>query len=351
MSVNDDLLDRIIAHQIWTQRYSTATVRKIIALLNRVDSRIVERLAKQSLTDLGRERQEKLLEAIRTIVAGAYAEAAKGLTTELAGFAAYEAEFQGRLLANTLPPQLDTVRPGASQIVAATKARPFQGRLLREWGRDLEDGAFKRVRDTIRMGIVEGRTTDQIIRDIRGTKARKFEDGILQRNRREMESVVRTAVNHTANVSREEVYKANADIIKGVRWVATLDSRTTTVCASRDGKVYPVDSGPRPPAHFGCRSATVPVTKSWRELGFDIDELPAGTRASINGQVPATTTYNEWLRKQPVDVQEEVLGVTKAQLFRRGDLPIDRFVDRAGAEYTLDELRRRDAAAFQRAGL
>ncbi|KAA0970301.1 phage head morphogenesis protein [Aureimonas fodinaquatilis] len=351
MALNDEILDRIIAHQIWTQRYSTATVRKVIALLNRADKRIVDRLATQMLSELSVERSNKLLDAIRTIVAGAYGVAIEGLTSELSSFGAYETGFQNNLLRQALPDTFETVRPSASQVVAATKARPFQGRLLREWGKDLQDSAFKRVRDTIRMGMVEGRTTDQIVRDIRGTKARNYEDGILQRNRREMESVVRTAVNHTANVAREETYKANADIIKGVRWVATLDSRTTTICASRDGKVYPVDNGPRPPAHFGCRSTTAPVTKSWREMGFDVDDLPAGTRASMNGQAPADLTYNEWLRKQSVETQEEVLGVTKARLFRRGNMPIDRFVDKTGAEYTLDDLRQRDAAAFVRAGL
>jgi len=35
-------------------------------------------------------------------------------------------------------------------------------------------------------------------------------------------------------------------------------------------------------------------------------------------------------------------------LFRQGGLTLDRFVDRAGREYTLDELRRREAAAWEK---
>ena len=351
MSVNDDIMDRIIAHQVWLQRYSTSTVRKIIGLLNLSDRRIVERLAAQDMTDLSRGRQETLLKSIRTIMAGAYGKAVGALTSELASFAGYEAGYAADMLARALPPVIDTVRPGPAQVVASAKARPFQGRLLSEWGADLEETAFKRVRDTIRTGVLEGRTTDQIVRDIRGTRARKYADGILERNRREVESVVRTAVNHTSQVARNETYAANKDLLKGVRWVSTLDSRTTPVCAARDGTVYPVDSGPRPPAHFGCRSTTTPVTKSWRELGFDIDDLPPGTRASINGQVPADTTYAAWLKRQPVAVQEEVLGVTKAKLFRNGDLPLDRFVDTKGDAYTLEDLKRRDRGAFEKAGL
>jgi hypothetical protein len=109
-----------------------------------------------------------------------------------------------------------------------------------------------------------------------------------------------------------------------------------------------VDKGPRPPAHFNCRSSTTPILKSWRELGFDADELPPGTRASMNGQVPADQDYDTWLRKQPKDVQDDVLGKTKGDLFRAG-LKMDRFVDRKGAELTLDQLRRREKEIWEKA--
>jgi hypothetical protein len=100
-----------------------------------------------------------------------------------------------------------------------------------------------------------------------------------------------------------------------------------------------------------CRCTTVPVTKSFRELGLDVDEVPAGTRASMNGQVPATQTYEQWLRRQSAEVQDDVLGVTKGALFRRGGLKIRDFINNAGKEYTLDELRKVEAGAFKKANL
>jgi len=88
-------------------------------------------------------------------------------------------------------------------------------------GKDLEAAAFARVRDAIRQGFVEGQTTDQIVRRIRGTRANQYRDGILEISRRSAESVVRTAINHTANVARQELYKANDDLIDSWRFVAT----------------------------------------------------------------------------------------------------------------------------------
>jgi SPP1 gp7 family putative phage head morphogenesis protein len=350
-TANEILMDASVRHQIGLQRLSTATVRKILALLARVEEDIVSRMLRTSDGTVSQLRLQKMLEAIREINAEGYAKIRSETTTELRALASYEADYQAESIARAIPIQLDIVKPSASQLYAAVNARPFQGRFLRDWYRQLEEGAQSRLRGAIQMGWVEGETIGQMVRRVRGTRAAQYKDGVLEMSRRGAEGMVRTAVNHTATVARNETYRANSDVIKGVRWVATLDGRTTLVCASRDGTVYDVDKGPRPPAHFNCRSTTSPVIKSWKEMGINLREAPDGTRASMDGQVPAKTTYNEFLRRQPKSFQEEVLGTTKARLFRDGKLPLDKFVDRQGVEYTLDELRRREAAAFERAGL
>ena len=285
---------------------------------------------------------------MRRIIDSVYEDATGALQVELEGLAEYEGQYQLDLFRKTVPLRIETVTPSAEQIIAAVNSRPFQGKLLREVYRELPQAAFRRVRDTIRGGFVEGRTTDQIVRDIRGTRAQGFKDGIVEQTRRQAEAVVRTAVNHTANTAREYTYERNSDLIKGVRWNATLDGRTTLICASRDGVVYKPGKGPRPPAHFNCRSSTSPILKSWRELGFDADEVPQGTRASMNGQVPADQDYDAWLRRQPREFQDDVLGERKAALFRQG-VRVDRFVDRKGREYTLEQLKRREREAWEAA--
>jgi SPP1 gp7 family putative phage head morphogenesis protein len=220
---------------------------------------------------------------------------------------------------------------------------------MREWLADLDKATYARVRDSIRIGYTEGRTTQQIIRDLRGTAKLGFKDGIFEINRRHAETVVRTAISHTANTSRNALYSANTDVIAEVQWVSTLDGRTSAICQARDGKTWPVDSGPRPPAHPNCRSSMTPVVKSWR--GLNQTGLDAETRASMDGQVAANLTYGGWLKRQPASVQNDILGKTKGKLFRRGGVPVDRFVDYQGHEYTLKELRKREASAFTAAGL
>lgn len=355
VTANESLLDQSISHQIGLYRFSTATIRKIIALLNRADDDIVKQIMKYDPTEVkgeaSRKRLQKLLDAVRDVNAEAYASLTKQLDDELKGLAGYEGEYQAAMIASATVVRVDVVTPTSSQLWAAVNARPFQGRFLKDWYAGLEAGAQARLRDAIRIGFTEGETIDQIVRRVRGTAAQQYRDGILEVSRRGAETLVRTAVNHTANAARNHLYTQNPSVIKGVRWVATLDGRTTLLCASRDGTVYPPDSGPRPPAHPNCRSTTAPVLKSWKEMGIKLSEAPEGTRASMDGQVPSSQDYDSWLRKKDVAFQEDVLGVTKAKLFRSGELKLDRFVDRQGMEYTLDQLRKREAAAFERAGL
>lgn len=345
MSLNDDILDAITAHAVGVQRLSNGEVRKIVALLKRVETDVTARLITAG-TELSRQRLEDLLAEVQRIVASVHADATGQLRIDLNGLAEYEIDYQDAMFKELVPVRLETVKPAPFQVISAVNARPFQGKLLNEWFTELESSTFRTLRDAIRLGYTEGRTTDQMVRTLRGTKAQGYKDGVLETTRRQAEAVVRTAVAHTVNHSREIYYGENPDLIKGVQWVSTLDSRTTLICMARDGIVYPVKKGPRPPAHVNCRSTTTPVTKSWREIGIDIDDAPPGTRASMDGQVAADQTYSEWLRKKPAAFQDDVLGVAKGKLFRDGGLSLDRFVNRAGDELTLDQLRTQESAAW-----
>ena len=202
MPLNDDIADALVKHDVGLQRLSNATVRKIVALLNRSDRRIFERLLADDIPQLSKARQNALLSDIRRIVQSVYEDATGPLQIDLERLGQYEVEYQGDLLDRTIPVDFNTIRPSENQILAAVNSRPFQGRLLREWYQDLERGAFARLRNGIRAGIVEGRTTDQMVRELRGTRAQGYKDGILQVSRRAAEVTVRTAGNHTATEAR-----------------------------------------------------------------------------------------------------------------------------------------------------
>jgi SPP1 gp7 family putative phage head morphogenesis protein len=353
-SVNEKLADATIDHSVDLIRYQNGVVRKIIALLNRTDKDLFEQLvaALQRLPPeaFTAERLDNMLQSVRTLNAKAYEQVRLGLDQDLRDLVIYESNYQQQLFQNTLPVNLQVAQVNVGQVYSSALARPFQGRLLSEWMQGLEAGKAAKIRDALRIGYVEGQTISEMVQRIKGTRASQYQDGIIEITRRDAETVVRTAISHTANHTRQKFYEQNDDLVKGVKWVSTLDSRTSPICQARDGTIYPVDSGPRPPAHPNCRSSTTPVLKSWKELGIPLDELPTGTRASMDGQVPADTTYNQWLKGKSSTMQDDILGPTKGKLFRAG-MPVDRFVNKAGDVLTLDELRKRDAEYFRKAGI
>ena len=71
------------------------------------------------------------------------------------------------------------------------------------------------VEGAIRLGWAEGETIDQITRRIRGSRKLQYKDGILEKSRREIEALVRTAINHTSNVARNSLYQAMRILSKG----------------------------------------------------------------------------------------------------------------------------------------
>lgn len=370
-SVNERMADATVSHAVDLQQYSNTVVRRMLSLLNRVDADLsaalmtaLERLPASEFTV---DRLDSLLYSVRALNVQAYGVVERELTETLRQFAAYESGYQYELFTTTIPPQVvasvGVAQVEVAQVAAAAMARPFQGVLLREALAGQAADRARLIRDQIRIGYVAQETTGQIIRRLRGTKAKGYADGLLDKPRQHIEAIVRTAISHTAGTVRDSFYEKNLDLLKALQWCSTLDARTTLeFCVPRDGLLYtpdthkPIDhkfkwgAGPGR-LHWRCRSCSAPVVKSWKELtGSDLPDFTPQTRASMDGQVPAQQTYAQWLSKQSASRQDEVLGPKRAALFRAGE-PIDKFFNDKGTFLDLETLRQRDAKMFETAGV
>lgn len=361
MTANEQLQDEAITHALYLQGYTKGTTSKILQLLKRTHNDLVSQLEVQlerlPQNEFNIARIDALLTPVNALIRDAYANVSGELNTELKGLTAYETGYQSQLFQNILPEQVAFITVTGEQAYAAAMARPFQGKLLSEWMAGLDADLAAKVRDAVRMGYVEGQTVGEMVRRIRGTRALSYADGLLDINYRNAETIVRTAISHTASYARDLTYAANDDIVKGIKWLSTLDSRTTPICQVRDGLVYTVKThkpvghgytwlGGPGRAHMNCRSSSTVVLKSWREMGIDADEADASTRASLDGQVPADTTYAQWLKGKGAKLQDEVLGKTRGELFRSGKIELDKFYAKDMRTYTIDELRALNPAAF-----
>jgi SPP1 gp7 family putative phage head morphogenesis protein len=346
-SVNEALQDRAIQHAILLGRYGSSLAAKLLKLLNSADEDIVATIAARLAAieergyDLGPatlKRLSKLRMEIAALNSAIYGQLGEALTSELTEFATAEASYQRDALKASLIMDMEVALPSGARLAAIVTHAPMEGRLLNSWVEGMERGRIDRMDAAIRLGMVQGETTDQIVRRIRGTKALQYQDGVLAISRRSAQSVVRTSVNHVSNVAAQTTWAANSNIVKAWQFVGTLDSRTTITCASLDGKTFPIGEGPIPPRHVGCRSITVAVTKSFRELDVDQDELTPSQRASMDGQVAGTSKFKDWLLRKGETTQEQVLGKTRADLFRSGKLDLVQFVRSDGTLLTLEQL-------------
>lgn len=350
-------------HQVMLERLKAQMSADFTAVLPRLERAIRDvlfELQVDTMNSLSARALKQLLADLRKAQAGLIADAREVLLTDLRGLAKYEAGFEAR----ALQAAVDAANPGnalynytlnrtdAADAYALALKRPLSatGTLLEPfvdgWGARHVAG----VEQAVQRAWGEGRTIGQLVTEIRGTRAGRFEDGLVAASRRQAEAVARTSVQHVAQTARQSVWEDNKDLVEGVIFVATLDSKTTTQCRSLDGKVFPLESGPRPPLHVNCRSTT--IAKLPKELDF-LDE--GATRSSKDGYVPADKSYYEWLKGQPKGFQDEALGASRAKLFRDGGLSADEFarlnLGRNFQPLTLAQMAAKEPSVFERAGL
>lgn len=360
-TTNEELRNFAVRHKILLLRRDTQLYRELLEeFLNQYDKQLLDKIATtaEDLKTRGigalRLKKYRQLEAFIDDLMGEQRTLAQArLRQELVDLANYEARWQVGVMTNTIPIETSLAVPTTSTLRAVVESEPIDGRFLRDWTRDWVSSKRGRVNQAIRNGFVEGQSASEMVRVLKGTRANNYRDGVLETSRRGLRFLIRTASSGITSRARELTYVENDDLIKGVQWVSTLDNRTTIVCQSRDGNVYRINDGPRPPAHGNCRSVTVPITKSFRELGIDLDEIPPATRPSVvnkmAGDVPSNKTYSAFLKEQDTRFQNIALGQKRAQLFRKGDLSLDSFVEEpSGRVYTLDELRRLEPEAWER---
>jgi len=345
-SVNENLRDADISHQVDLQHYANGIVRKMIALLNRTDSDLFAQLTvaleKMPPESFNVKRLEQLLTSVRDLNTQAYAALSDELHTELADLAEYESGYQAQLFRSVIPAQIvaqvDIATVAAEQVYAAAMARPFQGRLLKEWSSTIDENRMARIRDAVRIGYVENQSVSEIVKRVRGTKAKGYSDGIIEIDRRNAEAVVRTAINHTAAFTRNRFLQANNDLIKAVVWTSTLDSRTSEGCRLRDGLKYTPDEhkpiGHKVPwlagpgaLHWNCFPAGTLVTSSspiravmkrWFDGDLIIINTAGGRLVSCTPNHPILTTRG-WVAAEQIDRLDQVVCDGGSQWVACGD--------------------------------
>lgn len=323
MPLNEDLLDAAIAGQVDLLAYGNSIDRELREIMREEDEALValiillltrsgvaqegnvftaqqRRRVNEALAEIN-ERTRESMRRVQAVVDRAVSDLIEA-----------ESEGESDALKAALIAALGAgvaFTPLAGQI--SVRLQPAHGKTTAEWATSLLNSRFAGIKSEIRRGLIEGRSITSIWRSV--------VNGPLRRSSRDIDAVTRTLLAHARSQVKEALYKINP-FIKRVLWVSVLDSKTTPICRSLSGRIFRVGEGPRPPMHLRCRSEVVP----------------------FRGDPPDLPTYNDWIRRQSVAMQNRILGPTRAKAFRRDpSLTMGSFVNREGNLLTIDQLRGR----------
>ena len=417
--LSEELVDIATRHQVYLERFKAGEIKKTDGLFVRLDDdlqRILFKLRQSDLSLLTAVEGAGLVEDIRRGQTEAYTEHLVKLVAILKDFCEFEREFE---LESINEVTVDEVEPDdngfLTSLWAYIQARPMSatGKLLSAYLGAWMAHEVTRSSDLVRRAVAEGWTIDRVLSAFRGTKAASYSDGLFGSAKRNTATTINTSIQHASAATRAGVMEntvlrpkgtarqkrpsggeasnaqdavetdADGNVTKipekaraaarkagigvgtniklaGYRWISILDSVTSQLCRSLDQQVFKFGKGPLPPAHPNCRSSIIAeMPGKWHKRGPDgrfvkKDERRAQGPDGVQA-VDGTLTYYDWLKDQPSAFQDDALGVTRAELFRKGGLSAAAFARlNLGKNFqplTLEEMRRLAPRAFRRANL
>lgn len=323
----------IIKYQIDFEKYKNGQANEVIALLDSANKKIAK-LIKQTKDISTKKRYTEIARKLKDIASELKTKI--GSSIDIDALIDYELRKQKSILksvakniqeikgvkANFLYPTLEQIKTAALFKPVDTK----YGMTYQSYLDGIEAGLYNTWDSALRTGYLTGMSTDKITESVIGgisPKSKLLNPGSMASLRNSIWSNTRTALQSFANETRSRVYEENEDYFGDLEtefkyeYVATLDARSCLVCGKDDGKLFrTLKECPQIPRHRGCRCVILPY------FGGDAGEK----RASKDGYLDDKVTFEKWLEKQSPNIQKEVLGKTRYELFRKG-LKIKDFVD------------------------
>ncbi|RTL05715.1 hypothetical protein EKK58_07430 [Candidatus Dependentiae bacterium] len=342
MPDNDEIFEDIVTRQVLSMRLDAKIREDILKDLKKLEKKIIQEISDSdpSGQSFRSKRLNALLKSVRVLIEDAYEEISENFKESVVEFIRLEALKTEKVLASTV--QVSTTAISVEKLKQIYSDTLINGAPSSEWWNRQSEKTRQLFEDNMREGLLRGETNEELIRRVRGSKAFKFSDGIFNTSRKEAEALVRTSVQSVANAARLSTFDANDDIISSYRHISTLDSKTSDTCIARDGLRWKADKKRtpighkipfrQPPLHWNCRSTIIPEIEG-------VNLLDNAERASVDGPVKASITFDEFLKSKTKGFQDDLLGKGKAELWRKKKITLRQLVDQSGNPLTLAELK------------
>ena len=223
-------------------------------------------------------------------------------------------DFQPQLIASQLPASAGPTEVLAERFRDRVQGPAFDAIVARSEQqivsamRPVSAQQARVLRDQLVRGITMGDNPNRVAADMLRRMEAAFSGGLTRTT-----MIARTEMLDAMRASDLLVDQANADVVEGWEWYASLDDRTCVACIAMHGQVFPT-SEPGPEGHHQCRCSRLPVVRPWSELGFTMDEPPSAVQPGA-----------EWFAQQPEGTRLAIAGSERVRLLDEGAVSFDQF--------------------------
>ena len=350
------IAEMFLVHSLNLLRFSADVQDKIVALMGAMSKELTSKLAESEIPALRTQRMAVLLRESNAIIASHYSGMQAEVAHNLSGMVRIEADYTAKVLTQALKIELGAKLPPAAYLEKLVGNTLIDGAASAKWWKRQEGSTQFNFARQVELGASQGETTSQIVARVIGTSAKaaggdtEAVTGILQTSAAKARALVHSSVQAVANAARLASFQQNADLIECLVWLATLDSHTCLLCAMRDLHEYSLDdqepinhthewAGGPGAIHFSCRCVLSTRTKSFKDLGIELDEPGESTRPSDAGPVSSKLNFKDFLASKDKAWRAEYLGPGRAEMYEAGKITLSDLMNLKGRKLTLEELQ------------
>ena len=322
-------------HTIYLQRLGATEGFKVIPYLESIENDVVSILNKYRKRKVTIALQLDIQKQINEATRKHLQDYTSALKVENRAVGAYEAEFAATTLNGLVQSEdFNSTVPSAAAVNSVATITPvklgansysaYSSMMSNYWQKWTNE-----IDGIVQAGFLEGQTISEITKAITAQmdlSKSGTTKSVLDRATRAARQLAVTGTNHYANASRIAFVDENDDILKGYRFLAVNDSKTSRTCARLDQTVWPANSpklsSVTPPLHPNCRSAlTYEVDDRFK---LDTNETKKASSFNVDGKrdpkpIDSDSIYYENLKKLSARDQDVAIGPTLGKALRQMD--------------------------------
>lgn len=288
------ILYRYVTQRYAIDRFEDAAIKDLLRFYNaarKAVMRDIQKAIKKNLNQPSRIRLQRLFKEIDSMILALTDKITKPVVDAVSEAGAYSYKNTASILSwDGKVDGFNNVALSAGQIAALVSKEEIGGHTIDGWLWSALNAENKALKAEVSAARIRGVGYKKLISELGSRYDHLFSGNQVANN---LETVVKSYIQSVNAKSHKDLYEANRDVMNEVEWSAIMENGNTATgrgtcprCMALDGQTFPsVAKGPTCPLHPRCRCMYIPVTKTWRELGFDIDEMDK--------------EYNKWYERSP----------------------------------------------------